>query len=67
MLYSKYSCHHILGLGMIDQMEAIKADRNLATGKRERRNKITSRQQKIFHFWKIDEEKVDNRIEAIDV
>ncbi len=58
---------HFTVPAMIDQMEAIKADRNLATGKRERRYKLTSRQQKIFHFWKIDEEKVDNRIEAIDV
>ncbi len=58
---------HFTVPAMIDQMEAIKADRNLATGKRERRYKLTSKQQKIFHFWKIDEEKVDNRIEAIDV
>ena len=52
---------------MIDQMEAIKADRNLSTGKRERRYKLTSRQQKILHFWKIDEEIVDSKIAAIDV
>ncbi len=29
--------------------------------------KLTSKQQKIFHLWKIDEEKVDSRIQAIDV
>ena len=52
---------------MIDQMEAIKADRNLSTGKRERRYKLTSRQQKILHFWKIDEELIDSKIAAIDV
>jgi len=52
---------------MIDQMEAIKADRNLSTGKRERRYKLTSRQQKILHFWKINEEIVDSKIAAIDV
>ena len=52
---------------MIDQMEAIKADRNLSTGKRERRYKLTSRQQKIFHFWKINEEIVDGKIAAIDI
>ena len=58
---------HFTVPAMIDQMEAIKADRNLATGKRERRYKLTSKQQKIFHFWKIDEETVDERIAAIDV
>ena len=58
---------HFTVPAMIDQLEAIKADRNLSTGKRERRYKLTSRQQKIFHFWKIDEQKVDKRIAAIDV
>ena len=58
---------HFTVPAMIDQMEAIKADRNLATGKRERRYKLTSKQLKIFHFWKIDEEKVDTRIDEIDV
>ena len=58
---------HFTVPAMIDQMEAIKADKNMLTGKRERRYKLTNKQQKIFHFWKIDEETVDRRIAAIDV
>lgn len=58
---------HFTVPAMIDQMEAIKADKNMSTGKRERRYKLTNKQQKIFHFWKIDEETVDRRIAAIDV
>ena len=56
---------HFTVPAMIDQLEAIKADKNIATGKRERRYKLTSRQQKIFHFWEIDEKKVDERITII--
>ena len=56
---------HFTVPAMIDQLEAIKADKNIATGKRERRYKLTSRQQKIFHFWEIDEKKVDERIAII--
>ena len=52
---------------MIDQLESLKADRNLATGKRERRYKLTSKQQKILRFWKIDEEFVDCKIASVDV
>ena len=52
---------------MIDQLESIKADRNLATGKRERRYKLTSKQLKILRFWKIDEEFVDCKIASVDV
>ena len=58
---------HFTVPAMIYQMEAIKADRNLTTGKRERRYKLTSKQQKIFQFWKINEKTVDNRIAGIDV
>ena len=56
---------HFTVPSMIDQLEAIKADRNLSTGKRERRYKLTSRQQKILHFWKIGEESIDEKIAAI--
>ena len=52
---------------MIDELEAIKADRNLSSGKRERRYKLTCRQNKILRFWKIDEKKIDDRIASIDV
>lgn len=50
---------------MIDQLEAIKADQNLSTGKRERRFKLTSRQQKILNQWKINEAFIDDRIASI--
>ena len=53
---------HFTVPSMIDQLEAIKADRNLSTGKRERRYKLTSRQQKILHFWKINEKIIDEKI-----
>ena len=58
---------HFTVPAMIDLMEAIKADKNLATGKRERRYKLTSKQQKVFHYWEIDEQKIDERIAEIDV
>ena len=58
---------HFTVPAMIDLMEAIKADKNLATGKRERRYKLTSKQQKVFHYWGIDEQKIDERIAEIDV
>lgn len=57
---------HFTVPAMIDQMEAIKADKNMATKKRERRYKLTSNQRKIFHYWAINEEKIDERIAAID-
>ena len=50
---------------MIDQLEAIKADQNLSTCKRERRFKLTSRQQKILNQWKINEAFIDDRIASI--
>ena len=58
---------HFTVPAMIDLMEAIKADKNLATGKRERRYKLTSKQQKVFHYWGIDEQNIDERIAEIDV
>ena len=58
---------HFTVPAMIDLMEAIKADKNLATGKRERRYNLTSKQQKVFHYWEIDEQKIDERIAEIDV
>lgn len=58
---------HFTVPAMIDQLEAIKADRNLSSGKRERRYKLTSKQQKILQLWQIDEKCVDERIAAINV
>ncbi len=47
---------------MIAALEAIKADRNFITNKRERRYKLTAGQSKILSFWGIDEEIIDNDI-----
>ena len=52
---------------MIDQLEAIKADKNLRTGKYQRRYKITHRQSEILKNWDISEKYIDCRIEQIDV
>ena len=58
---------HFTVPAMIDLMEAIKADKNLATGKRERRYKLTSKQHKVLHYWDINERTIDERIADIDV
>ena len=50
---------------MIDQLEAIKADKNLSTGKRERRYKLTSKQKQILNFWDLDEVQIDQKIASI--
>lgn len=47
---------------MIDQLEAIKADKNLNTGKRQRRYKLTRKQLKILDLWGINERFIDERI-----
>lgn len=47
---------------MIDQLEAIKADKDLTSGKRKRRYKITRRQQNILKPWGIDENQIDEGI-----
>ena len=52
---------------MVDQLEAIKADRDLSTNKRQRRYKLTLRQQKILHPWGITENKIDDSITNISV
>lgn len=47
---------------MVEELEAIKADRDLKTNKRSRRYKLTRRQQNILKFWKIDENYIDEEI-----
>ncbi len=47
---------------MVDQLEAIKADRDLRTGEYKRRYKITHRQMKILSQWGIKEDHIDTRI-----
>lgn len=50
---------------MIEQMEAVKADKDLTSGKRKRRYKLTRRQQNILKPWKIDEDYIDEKIAAL--
>ena len=50
---------------MIEELEAIKADRDLKTNKRSRRYKLTRRQQNILKFWKIDEKYIDVEIASL--
>ena len=52
---------------MIEELEAIKADKDLKTGKRNRRYKLTRRQQNILKPWKIDESFVDSKIADLSV
>ena len=47
---------------MIEELEAIKADRDLKTNKRNRRYKLTRRQQNILNIWKINENYIDEEI-----
>ena len=52
---------------MIDQLEAVKADKNLRTMKYERRYKLTKQQKQILGCWAIDEEYIDEKILDIDL
>ena len=47
---------------MIEELEAIKADKDLKTNKRNRRYKLTRRQQNILKFWEINESYIDEEI-----
>ena len=47
---------------MIEELEAIKADKDLRTNKRSRRYKLTRRQQNILKLWEIDENYIDEEI-----
>ena len=51
---------------MVDILEAIKADKDLTTGKYNRRYKLTKRQSLILGKWKIDETHIDNRIAQLE-
>jgi len=50
---------------MIEELEAIKADKDLKNNKRSRRYKLTRRQQNILKFWKIDENYIDEEIAGL--
>ena len=47
---------------MVDELEAIKADKDLDTNKHVRRYKLTKRQTAILSCWKYSEKEVDERI-----
>lgn len=47
---------------IIEELEAIKADRDLSTGKRQRRYKLTSRQLSILNCWNMNEQTIDTAI-----
>lgn len=51
---------------MIDQLEAIKADRDLRTNEYRRRYKTTKRQNDILSKWKITEADIDKRIDILN-
>lgn len=50
---------------MIEELEAIKADKDLKNNKRNRRYKLTRRQQNILKFWEIDEAYIDEEIASL--
>ncbi len=52
---------------MIDQLEAVKADRDLTTGKRKRRYKLTLHQQRILRGWDITESIIDDIIAGLSI
>lgn len=50
---------------MVDQLEAIKADRDLTKDRRKRRYKLTRRQQNILSCFGVSEADIDERIASI--
>ena len=55
---------HFTVPAMVDELEAIKADKDLESGAYERRYKLTKRQCDILDCWKIGEDDVDECIDA---
>lgn len=49
---------------MVDELEAIKADKDLIDGKYKRRYKLTKRQSSILGCWNVKEADVDDRISS---
>ena len=52
---------------MIEELEAIKADKDLNNNSRKRRYKLTRRQQNILKGWGIDEAYIDEKIADLSV
>ena len=55
---------HFTVPAMVDELEAIKADKDLESGAYERRYKLTKRQGDILGCWEISEDDVDECIDA---
>ena len=55
---------HFTVPAMVDELEALKADKDLTTEKYKRRYKMTRRQTSILGCWGITEETVDERIDT---
>lgn len=49
---------------MVDELEALKADKDLTNGKYKRRYKLTRRQSAIFECWGLKEADIDERIDS---
>lgn len=52
---------------IVREMENIKADRDLTLGVRERRYKLTKRQNRILNCWNLDQSSIDAVIKDLDV
>ena len=55
---------HFTVPAMVDELEAIKADKDLASGTYGRRYKLTKRQGDILGCWGIGEKDIDECIDA---
>lgn len=55
---------HFTVPAMVDELEALKADKDIPTGKYKRRYKLTRRQTAIFECWGLKEEDIDERIDS---
>ena len=51
---------------MVDQLEAIKADKDLRTGNYKRRYKVTRTQSRILSQFGMNEKDIDDRIGQLD-
>ena len=55
---------HFTVPAMVDELEAIKADKDLTSEKYKRRYKLTRRQSAIYDCWGLKEKDIDKRIES---
>ncbi len=52
---------------VVRELEAVRADRDPAAGRRQRRFKMTDRQREILNCWHLDEQSVDEAIGGLTV